>query len=299
MEDYYYDICRICYDAVVNRSLNYFEFINAIVDLVAKENNLTEYIKKVNLFNEEVNQCFSRARGLYSGNKKRILINGPKISRESKHDEHLYNFRYEEKLFFFHLNTVRTLFHEIEHAKQKKISLTDTDEYDIETDIIKTVEARRINNYKIQNNTEFPVTLKIFSQLYSNRENRIYHKFYNFSPIERLAQIRAYDEIIKIAHLLEFEELELFYRYKGFCETLKGYDFNYVTAPTIFYLVQNNNFAKVEELNYKSQDMELIARLLYGLIITEDEFFLISEEIDQLERTLINHKFDINKLRIQ
>ncbi len=293
MNGYYYDICRICYDAAVKKSLNYLEFINAIVDLVVQEEGLNDYIKKVDIFEiVKKNNPKLKVFAEYCGNKKTITVNENLIKKRSVNRVNLYDFRYEEKLLFFHLNTVRILLHEIEHAKQRRIWFIEDSNYNIESEIIKTIYRRRINDYVVHNDLNVSRTKKCIKRFFSKMEYNIYQEFYNFSPNERLAQIRAYDQIIKIVHLLEFEELELYYTYEGYCEALKSYDIT--ISPTLLYLECNGSYSKAEELYYKSLEMELIARLLYGLGINDDEYYSLCYDRDELKRTLEKNKFDIN-----
>lgn len=186
-------------------------FFGTIVNLLVEYWKLQKYVKKIesNIKEEDVPPI------LYNPYTKIITLNH--YSLEDKNPEvNFYNemFSGEEALAYYHANMVQNLLHTIEHVKQIQLCAsgkTDSIEDRLTQMCGKEYTARHLFNIKYGSNIECDY---IFRNKTDLRGLEAEHEFYYFDPMERLANIKSRELMVKILthlkdeypRLLEFEQ---------------------------------------------------------------------------------------------
>ncbi len=171
-------------------------------------------------------------------------------------------------MLYKNLSMLQILLHEIEHANQTKISYTDN-------------------------------TLEVFILRMSYTVNDYYSEtLYEYSPQERMAEIKSYKEIIS---LISFIENKL-YNLPTILETeklqrlLRGYHYNQgkISSPIITFfkqagkesILQSFDWYRLHDLNTVYTNYSIDERFNYGFPISLDEY---SNNIKKLILSLNNN----------
>ncbi len=247
------NIVKIVYDkSINNKFLNLNDMEKILIFLVANK-QLNSYISTISIM-----PTISENVAFYSECDKKITIYSTTLERVLKNiDKNILTASGFEKKLYQNMLILQVLLHEVEHANQYKISYRDN-----------TIESFIIRIANLVNEAD---------------------KLYDFSPTERLAEIKSFKELItslkfirgklqKLYELLEMEKLQ---------RLIRGYHYNNpnkeVSSPLIAYFTIGNkrhllnSFSWYEDsfLNLSQQvylDYKLEERLLYGFPITVDEY---------------------------
>ena len=187
----------------------------------------------------------------------------------------------DKYLYFDNLLKLRMVLHELEHVNQEKI-LEDRKE-DTEYELVK------LNNYHYiypsfmkKSDAGIIDTIKGTIKLY--KYGRYYYKNHDIAPVERLANIKSYNETYNIFKGLDKEKLGRAYdefRYFSYQELdyfLKcGYKLNgdKTNSPSVDYLsgIKDLKYIVNEyDFDEASKNLSFEERVLYGLSLSKEEY---------------------------
>lgn len=255
------NILKIIYDKSINSKIIDINDIDKILELLIDEKQLNNYI-----LNMEVQPIRSNTLASYSSYSKKITIYSRTIELMLKNIEsNILNINNFEKILYKNLLLIQVILHEIEHANQEKISYTEN-----------TLEAFIIRMaYTI--------------------DDSYFETLYEYSPLERLAEIKSYKEVIflisylknklvKLPVIIEMDKLQRF---------LRGYHYTQgkISSPLITFFKQGNKELVLETFDwYNKNSLHMVCtqynldeRFNYGLPITLDEY---SNSMEKLVLTL-------------
>ena len=218
-------------------SLNYF--------------NNRDYVKLLKIGNYKENFLST-----YFPDEQIILINYQKLiyslSFDIANDKSLKT--YEERLFVLNLMILKALFHEIQHARQKQRVIEKGNE--IEGKII--FFSNQCDKFLKQNKIH----------LYNS-------KLYYLSPLERSAEIIAFENIMKFCSLHQESAISdyIVQHYSAICNLGYEWEKNKRICPLDTYVSACDNIYASQELkslNDKASSFNL--RKVYGLKLDKDEY---------------------------
>lgn len=258
------NILKIIYDKSIDNKIISINDINKILELLIIEKQLSNYI-----LNIDVQPIRSNILASYSNYSKKITIYSQTIELMLKNIEtNILNTNNFEKMLYKNLSLLQILLHEIEHANQTKISYTDN-----------TLEAFILRMAYTVNDCYFET-------------------LYEYSPQERMAEIKSYKEIIS---LISFIENKL-YNLPTILETeklqrlLRGYHYNQgkISSPIITFfkqagkesILQSFDWYRLYDLNTVYTNYSINERFNYGFPISLDEY---SNNIKKLILSLNNN----------
>lgn len=244
-------------------------FVDSICINYVNTHNLNKYLRDVYV----TNRSLKYGHGVYNSFDKTLTIqlkDELPIELQSKLGD--------EATPYYNLFVLRLLFHELEHVRQEKLMYED--DSSLESLLIK------LNNYLFLK-SEFNDN-NIIDRIKDRIELISYFKYYRkyqyYAPIERMADIKAYQDLketmddsqIEIASKVHTEfnrdnDLDLNATIKS------GYRLigNKTNSPSLDYL-KNIRFLKdildERRIIEKSKDLDLKERLYLGLSISKDEF---------------------------
>lgn len=287
------------------------DFIDSFIETVVNFKGLYAYVKdvKIKKFLVEENKkgqksinhfCFAK----YDGNEKSIYVYLESIKKAFL--EHTKNWNlltsFERALYFYY-ELGEILLHELDHAVQEKEMHNNKNQsFEINLLRICTAEIHSL----ILSQTYSKMDASAYHRLSSSAKEQFpymykkYVKLYQYSPEERLANINACNEMQKVlsyggrkvSNLTRLTQLrELRYKLGGYKEEIqkKKVSGAYYFSPTIAYLQAGREGEYTEYDNYTDQFIQnlylskhrfsLDERLKYGLMISENEFNRVSENI--------------------
>ena len=250
-----------CYDLVSYYDLHdYLKHVNAIRSF-SKYTDGSSYFPRMKIMSIEL--CKSR---------KYIR----QLSKDYPDDYH----------FWYNLFVLKCILHEMDHVKQEK-----TRESKIDTIESSLIYLNNILDESI--NTGF--LSKLLSSVKVNRYGSYYAKNHDLSPIERLANINAYKELIDIINIMDKDDLEAVVDFK--CSTIKdfleqirfGYrlDGDMTNSPSLDYLCgmkSTNNKELISKLRILKVDgIDIKDKLKYGFALKKDEFEIVNDDVKTLK----------------
>ena len=163
------NILKIIYDKSFNNKIIDINDIDKILELLINEKQLNNYI-----LNIDVQPIRSNNLASYSNYSKKITIYSHTIELMIKNIEsNILNISNFEKTLYKNLSLVQVILHEIEHANQEKISYIEN-----------TLEAFII-------------------RMAYTVDNSYFESLYEYSPQERLAEIKSYREVISLTSYIK------------------------------------------------------------------------------------------------
>lgn len=227
--------------------------IDTILENLINEKSLNEYVLSINIQSKR-----SKSLASYSNYTKTVTLYLGTIELMLKNIEtNIFNVNSFEKTFYKNISILQALLHELEHASQEKMIFTEN-------------------------------SLEAFIMRLSNLLCEFYQKqLYEYSPEERLAEIKSFEEILysvreclkKYKSLVKLIEIEKSQR------LLRGYHLvnNMINSPLIYYFKNGkkedllklafswyNDFDKT--FNEVRNTYDLNKRLKYGLPISINEY---------------------------
>lgn len=261
------ELIKLIYDYSVSGKLADNEFYYKVIEIVVRKQETDEYLKDVYIIKKEdykkekykkIISAFGGAYDALAGyekNEKIIAI----LKDNLKHQFHYLNYlpfdSETDRMLFFNLLITKVLLHELEHVNQEKIKVINNE---IEGQILRLVDK----NY--------------------GRETR---QTYPYNPMERLAEIKAYDEVLKIIEEIKMLSPYLirFFKQSYDVSLISGYGYEKcrLIIPTIKYFELHGKKVpfewysanKYKCLSLTKQSFPFVDdRLKYGLPISFKEY---------------------------
>jgi len=205
-----------------------------------------------------------------------------------------------EQIFYNNFLISHVVLHELEHACQNKkynSLLKDT-----ETTLIRMAFS---NVYSLKDTKEFIEKLQSEGytpeQVYHYLKNEVelYKKYYKYNPSERLAEIKTYDTLVKVANHIQKEIPNLceyeFYNYLK--SLLCGYEVSddVLCIPTITYINGMEYRQKWSEFDFYDPNPNamnaklfnqhpFIERLSFGLPVTAEEYINTNKVLSKYDK---------------
>lgn len=270
---------KLLFDYSINRKRVDENYISELFDIIINGKNLNEYVRDYRIIDECEKTGFKSQYSVasYNGETKIITLSKEGIDIVVK-NQMKYSYLFSDIEYFLYINLLATqiILHELEHVNQEKLIHTGSDmeskilmissAYDIKL-IEKLVMSKKIN----------PLVAFLYEYIKVEKYNNKYYKFYIYSPHERLAEIKSYQQIIDALsifnqyskRIIEFEKI---------CKLenmIKGYD-DYSFSPTILFLKKLKKQEQLKQFDWYSDNSEealklsmqhysLEERLKYGL----------------------------------
>lgn len=237
------------------KDINLVLLVKNISNIIIDKFNLKDYVKDIEIL--EVYDKNNHTRGLQDKENNIYIFKEPiEKNLEKVLSEVPILSTYEINLYRY-LLYIKTVIHELEHTKQKKILKDNCENDSLESLIIKLCNTNNIN------------------------KNVYYYCLYETHPTERLAEIKALRTITKITEYIEVKSntellsyciqkqslLEEFYNYYNYGLIESEY------GPTeIFFKHIDNNALSILKNKINKKNLNLEERLLFGLKISEKEY---------------------------
>lgn len=226
-------------------SVDFYVFLKSVCDDIIKDLNLEGYVNDIKILDsydknpstkgmiDEYGNVFVYKNGI----EKAIADQMQNVNGISELEVELFKI----------LTYTKTIIHELQHAKQKKLLAEDSENKSLETLIT------RINE-------DIPV-------------NSLF--FYEFSPIERMAEITAYRSIVNILDVLEsnykIEMLSCFVKKQEiFAEFCDYHKLGPKGITMLYFEIMSPE--KISLLETRMENLKADERVLYGLNITRQEY---------------------------
>lgn len=271
-------LLRLIYDYSFDYKLGDKTFIERVNDILFNYYNITNNDVKEVYFYDNIN---SRTLASYCFNKKKLSFNIANIYKASKSNK--LSFLNESDYYLFHnFYILSCIFHEYIHIFQRR-------EMEFYGNNFFTNDIKKLLNYSfLFKDIEIRRKLNIYNIYYDSY--KLYHDYF---PIERMALIKEYKQMLKLIKLdSTFNTIfEDYYQYRYFNMLLFGYGKDRNTSPIEEYLFKVNlnylyeNFSFYDKDNIKllkkvKQKYSVNERLLYGFPIDK------KEKIDLLENNI-------------
>lgn len=288
------ELARLIYNYAKMDNMCIEQFVYESLNIIIKYCNVTNYIDHLtSTYNKKV-------LGLYSYSRKVISINFKEIEKviNSKLLRNPFIIKdWDARVFKYSFYT-NILLHEVGHILQY---IKMSNDYDLETLIflnsnLNHVSSRVLNEYEeciTDNYDKNTVSMFIKSKIIGlklAKMKMIYMNNWKLSPVERTADIDAFDISGKIADILSLKSIKDFYLLEQYKILLYGYkvDFNNLATliydyPAEFYLKQMGidestwNFIIKESAKLSDQER---ARL--GLCVSDNYVNELSYKISEI-----------------
>ena len=270
-------------------------FIENFVSIILDKEKLNNYVKDIAF--EPFNSQEKNSIAGYNYARKKIVIfyerldsyiNGKRVN-----DAYIPE---KEKIFYKNIEICQMLLHELEHANQSKIIDQDNT---LESDILKLIgvgKSREIIETRLKNSG---ISNNIINIILDNKD-KVYYKYYDFAPHERLAEIKSHESIVEIISPIK-NFIPCIYNLENVLilkSKMKGYTLNKeLISPTIYYLKnqgEENNLNKFLWYDKDEHKCLLLSKKLYkkerriklGLPIDRFEHFNLNCNLEKAVRRL-------------
>lgn len=289
------------------------DFIDDFIETVVNFKGLHAYVKDVKikkfLVKTDENgqkRIYRNFLAKYNNKEKAIYVYLENIERYFLNDKNIASLTSFEKALYFYYALGNVLLHELDHVKQAK-EMNNNLNQSFEVNLLRICTAHigslallakdiGIEEYRL---------LNLSVKESASQMNEKYTKLYWYSPEERLADFNACKtmqeilscESIKTRNLSKIERMkELKCKLRGYKKEImnrKPYG-DTMFSPTIAYLqdgregkntkfdIYTNQF--IQDLYSSKHHFSLDERLKYGLMISENEFYRVSEEMKAKRR---------------
>lgn len=271
------------------------KFIESFIDTVVYGKKLLSYVRKIEYSNEPLEHkgpYTGMAHYVYSSRKIVIFEEAVnKIFNKTKDPESEYTDQEFEYQKYFTI--AQYLLHELEHANQLKVLDSNIDNE--ETVLLKVC-------FRIMAFSSMDTMQQLINEGYEPEEIldsvRTWIKLcddnYEYSPAERLAEIRSHYQILKIIEPIK-EKIPNVENYEKKCickNLLRGYGDN--VPPTIRFLTNVRSLSELRKLSFYDDNYQntlnnalnqysLMERLILGFPITNEEYNIVQNGIDYNE----------------
>jgi len=252
------------------------EFISEIINLVLTNDNLSEYIfdieeeKGFGFFHRSTIAVYSPVSKLIRYNYKKLISEGIKKNKSVFSNVKLSN-------TYLYLYILQMILHEIEHARQfHKI-----DEMITLEDYILKQEMNFLDNTikKLKNDIATDnQSIKLLAETLEYTQKR--KVLYEFSPVERLADIYAKYQTCDIANYLDNPIYKDMMMYDYYQALLRGYHFNEnkqeINVPTKYFFDKMSLGFVWDEIIERTSNLSDLEKIKLGLGVNQN--FLKSVE---------------------
>lgn len=265
-------------------------FISDLVEIIVCNRNLNDYVKQISFETTRMKNKIA-AYGIDNN----LKVYSPNIYDEIR-NSYIPGLETLEKRYEPYCQVVNIIGHEIEHANQKRLR-TENDLDDIKTKILLACNYFQAKTIKdIENIEKLPAFLHLLSSIkllfLTNLYRKKYHKYWLYSPVERLAEFSGTNlSLDLIQNLHENLAMPLPTLEKNFMISLVNIILGVyrVDAPTIYYLEKLKQYEDSLTIKNMSRDLSLEERVILGLEVYPEEMGLLlcnGEKIIQKIRSL-------------
>ena len=282
------ELLRLAYDYSKNHKFVDKDYIDKVVEIVVSNRKLHDYVGEVSFYSEGENEDGLMEVANYGNNGNDIEVNLEAIKDTINCEDCFESLFGDFEVYLYkNLKITQFILHELEHAYQSKVSKSEDNS--VETRLIKTCLAAR-NAF---NNPKFYESLKAdnihpFNALFFISDYyRLYKKYYQFNPIERLAQINSFRTLFRSLDPISSNTPNLYEFMKASYleEMLSGFGDSWAEGlcPTHVYLEGTRKGDVWKSFDFYSEDNselmkkayeqhELRERMMLGLPIYSVEY---------------------------
>lgn len=270
------DILDILYDYSINNRIFDKEAISKILDVLLTINSFDDKISYLICKDDKTNLSNTSNGGVlgeFDMNSKIYIyywemLNAIRKNKYRTAIDEKYDLNSKETAFKKNMFILQTLFHELEHAKQAQI-VDDMQDNSLE----KKLYQFEINYVCVQDDVLSKGMLRYFITLF--KHEFIYNMNYNISFMERMANIKSYEEICNLLLKLGNDFNKLYDIQKEVKDRfiVKDYKDGLIGPTTRF--ISNLGYTKYftkNDLLEALSELSLDDRIRYGFRITEDEY---------------------------
>ncbi len=286
-------LTKFIYDSYKRKSPIDENFVAKIVEIVASARELNDYIKDIAF------GSFSSAKvAVYKNQTLTIYLNTMLEYINRKISDNLQE---RDKTFLSYLILVRAIAHEVEHAMQQKYK--DLNNSDIKSVLLRACDTYSDKYDQMESSSQkssiilLTPILDYFKKRKAEFYNETYLKNWNYSPKEKMAELKGLFTALKVGDTFEKERLYDFSNIKGIIEheinTMVFYGYDKVSSPADYYLKQLKLHKARLEVARLSENLSLEERLELGLQITPEEL-----EYAKSNKTLVLQQIQNNVNRL-
>ncbi len=278
----YTSIAKVLYDYEINKKLADEEFVCRIIEIVSNYNNLSKYIKKVEVTNKESN------KDSYYDNDGSIFINKNAVDVEvNAQSEYLKAVTgYDNRIMNYNLSVLETILHEMDHVYLEKEQDQDESKYNKFIEIATLATGADIPSKNI--------LIKLKNKFNDMYNKMIYDAYHDLAPFERRANIQSLRGIKHVINELKKSDLNKssiygsnyiytnklngkekeFYELNGIVTNSPSYDYlnSLATTELISEMTDLYNANRIDSLESDSKEYSVKERILYGLQLSDQEF---------------------------
>lgn len=246
------------------------DYVKIFLNIACKHNELEDYLKKVSFLCRncyEYNPInahlyFSLKSLLESFVEKGVMYKWKDFERKSAE--------------YFYVNEY--LLHELEHIQDFKNCFGE--EESLKVKISRLCFDTEIGYKKAKK----PLDKRIWL-LKDKQKEKKYQKNYNYSPLERFANLNSIKVIIQIAESLELSELRNYYLYYLYEQMIESYEKK--ENPTFYYLTQMGYQLDTFFIQKEIPNLSFNERLELGLFLSEEERYQLKRKIDKQKNAMV------------
>lgn len=281
------ELLKLYYDYSINGLIADRKYVVKFVEIVCNYAQLNQYLESIAFIN--VNKISPNTLSSYNCDTKQMLYY---IGRIDDIIQNYYGYDVlipeEERIFYKNAFISSLLLHELEHVSQYKSIL---EKNDIEASILK---LSRLIKYNLEQGKSVDFNDLMDNSIY------IYNEYYEFSPEERLAEIRSHRNMSSIIspikniipNVKKIEDiLTLNNELKGYKKDSK------LISPTIFYLHLQGKKEDLQKFEWYDESLkeslkkskriyDLDSRIDLGLPIEQSEFNHLQRNLNKMVKSL-------------
>lgn len=284
------EILELVFDYSIKGKLADNQFVDKIIEIVVKKRNLNDYVRDVIFTTEQEGSNDFRTTASYNHLTRRIRVNYKNILINMEYFEYCKElFNSLEQIMVRNFKIAQIILHELEHALQTNQAdgkNGDSVELKLINASLRLALAIKNPNFLVAQGLDKEISLQEF-RIYCERERKLYEKYYDFNPAERMAEINSLNTIIlslepikkAVFSLYGFECIVLFKTMLNAYQLSKKYGI----CPTQVYLEGTRRGNVWTEFDFYdansaqlfenvSAEYDFGKRISLGLPISQDEF---------------------------
>jgi hypothetical protein len=278
----YTSIAKVLYDYEINKRLADEEFVCRIIEIVSNYNNLSKYIKKIEVTNKESNKdSYYDSDGSIFINKNAVDV---EVNAQSEYLKAVTG--YDNRIMNHNLSVLETILHEMDHVYLEKEQDQDESKYNKFIEIATLAAGADIPSKNI--------LIKLKNKFNDMYNKMIYDAYHDLAPFERRANIQSLRGIKHVINELKKSDLNVssiygsnyiytnklngkekeFYESNGIVTNSPSYDYlnSLSTTELISEMTDLYNANRIDSLESDSKEYSVKERLLYGLQLSDQEF---------------------------
>lgn len=297
------DILKLIYDYSIDGKIADLNFVESLIDIVSDSRQLHDYIKALECDEKRVITDSGKLRlANYDVISRVMKVNISSVKKYLANFVNRYGdrFSYFEQLFLGNTVTTCAILHEMEHCEQNKkyhYPTKNTESVLIEMGFRASYLSEKLKKSYIELINK-GYTPKQLATVVSN-EIDLRRKYYDYSPVERLADIRSYNMLSAVLAPINDEVPNLYdyYCFNYMNKLISGYEKknNILIYPVYTYMKGMGYERDWQKFNFHDIDPQvmsdklfsqhsLIERLSFGLPVTFDEYDSVSKVLTKYKR---------------